>query len=53
MFILRRVLKPQLIAAFIGIVCIAIIFTRYLFNLVIGCIGDRVTDRFRRSMPSR
>jgi uncharacterized membrane protein YraQ (UPF0718 family) len=36
MLILRRVLKPQLIAAFIGFVCIAIIFTSYLFNLVIG-----------------
>jgi uncharacterized membrane protein YraQ (UPF0718 family) len=34
--ILRRVLKLQLIAAFIGIVCIAIIFTGHLFNLVIG-----------------
>jgi hypothetical protein len=35
MLILRRVLKPQLIAAFIGIVAIAIILTGYLFNLVI------------------
>ena len=35
MLILRRVLKPQLIAAFIGIVAMAIIFTGYLFNLVI------------------
>ena len=36
MLILLRVLKPQLIAAFIGIVCIAIIITGYLFCLVIG-----------------
>ena len=35
MLILRRVLKPQLIATFIGIVAIAIILTGYLFNLVI------------------
>lgn len=32
--ILRRVLKPQLIAIFIGIICVAIILTGYLFNLV-------------------
>lgn len=32
--ILRRVLKPQLIAVFIGVVGIAIIVTGYLFNLV-------------------
>lgn len=32
--ILRRVLKPQLIAVFIGTVAIAIIITGYLFNLV-------------------
>lgn len=32
--ILRRVLKPQLIAVFIGTVAIAIIFTGYIFNLV-------------------
>ncbi|MBE3145265.1 MAG: permease [Planctomycetes bacterium] len=32
--ILRRVLKPQLIAVFIGTVVIAIIITGYLFNLV-------------------
>ena len=32
--ILRRVLKPQLIAVFVGIVALAIIFTGYLFNLV-------------------
>jgi hypothetical protein len=35
MLILRKVLKPQLIGAFIGIVGVAIIFTGYLFNLVI------------------
>jgi len=34
MLILRRVLKPQLVAAFIGIVCKAIIFTSYLFTLL-------------------
>jgi uncharacterized membrane protein YraQ (UPF0718 family) len=33
--ILRRVLKPQLIAVFIGTVAIAIIITGYLFNIVI------------------
>ena len=32
--ILRRVLKPQLIAVFIGVVGLAIILTGYLFNLV-------------------
>ena len=32
--ILRRVLKPQLIAVFVGTVAIAIIITGYLFNLV-------------------
>jgi len=32
--ILRRVLKPQLIAVFIGTVALAIIITGYLFNLV-------------------
>ena len=32
--ILRRVLKPQLIAIFVGVVALAIIFTGYLFNLV-------------------
>lgn len=35
MVILRRVLKPQLIAAFIGIVALAIVLTGYMFNLVI------------------
>lgn len=33
--ILRRVLKPQLIAIFIGVIGVAIIITGYLFNLVI------------------
>jgi uncharacterized membrane protein YraQ (UPF0718 family) len=33
--ILRRVLKPQLIGMFIGIVGVAIILTGYLFNLII------------------
>ena len=33
--ILRRVLKPQLIAVFVGTVALAIIMTGYLFNLVI------------------
>jgi uncharacterized membrane protein YraQ (UPF0718 family) len=35
MLILRRVLKPQLIAIFVGIVGIAIVLTGYLFNLII------------------
>ena len=34
MIILRRVLKPQLIAVFIGVVGVAIIITGYLFNLI-------------------
>lgn len=32
--ILRRVLKPRLIAVFVGVVALAIIFTGYLFNFV-------------------
>jgi uncharacterized membrane protein YraQ (UPF0718 family) len=32
--ILRRVLKPQLIAVFIGVVAVAIVITGYLFNWV-------------------
>ncbi len=32
--ILRRVLKPQLIAVFVGTVALAIIITGYLFNLI-------------------
>ncbi len=32
--ILRRVLKPRLIAVFVGVVAIAIMLTGYLFNLV-------------------
>lgn len=35
MIILRRVLKPQMIAIFVLIMAIAIILTGYLFNLVI------------------
>ena len=34
--ILRRVLKPQLIAAFFGITAVGIILTGYLFNAVLG-----------------
>lgn len=33
--ILRRVLKPQLIAVFVGVIAVAIIITGYLFNLVV------------------
>jgi uncharacterized membrane protein YraQ (UPF0718 family) len=33
--LLRRVLKPQLIAVFVGVVTLAIIVTGYLFNLVL------------------
>lgn len=33
--ILRRVLKPQLIAVFIGVIALAIIFTGYLFNIIL------------------
>ncbi len=33
--ILRRVLKPQLIAVFVGVIAIAIIITGYLFNFII------------------
>jgi len=33
--ILRRVLKPQLIAVCVGTVAVAIIFTGYLFNLIL------------------
>lgn len=35
MIILRRVLKPRLIAIFIGVVAVSIILTGYLFNLII------------------
>lgn len=35
LIILRRVLKPQLIAVFVGVIALAIIITGYLFNLVI------------------
>ncbi len=34
MVILRRVLKPQLIAIFVGVIGVAIIITGYLFNMV-------------------
>ena len=34
MIILRRVLKPQLIVVFIGVIAIAIIITGYLFNFI-------------------
>jgi uncharacterized membrane protein YraQ (UPF0718 family) len=33
--ILRRVLKPRLIAVFVGVVALAIILTGYLFNAVL------------------
>ena len=36
MIILRRVLKPRLIATFIGVVGAGIIFTGYLFNMVLA-----------------
>jgi len=36
MLILKRVIKMRLIMIFIGIVALAIIFTGYLFNLVVG-----------------
>lgn len=35
MIILRKVLKPRLIAVFVGVVALSIILTGYLFNLVI------------------
>lgn len=35
MIILRRVLKPKLLAIFIGILAVAFILTGYLFNLII------------------
>jgi uncharacterized membrane protein YraQ (UPF0718 family) len=35
MIILRRVLKPRLIATFVGVVTLGIIAIGYLFNLVI------------------
>ena len=35
MIILRRVLKPQLIAIFVAVVAMSIILTGYLFNLVV------------------
>lgn len=36
MIILRRVLKPRLIAIFVGVVGFSIMLTGYLFNLVMG-----------------
>ncbi|MDE3088753.1 MAG: permease [Chloroflexota bacterium] len=33
--ILRRVLKPQLIAVFVGVVALAIVLTGYLFNIIL------------------
>ena len=36
MILLRRVLKPQLLAIFVGIVGCGIIITGYLFNLILG-----------------
>jgi len=35
MIILRRVLKPRLLAVFIGVVAVAIIITGYLFNILL------------------
>jgi len=35
LIILRRVLKPQLIAVFVGVVSLAIVITGYLFNWLI------------------
>jgi uncharacterized protein len=35
MVILRKVLKPKLIAAFIGVLAIGIMLVGYLFNLVL------------------
>lgn len=35
MIILRKVLKPRLIAIFVGVVAISIVITGYLFNLVV------------------
>ena len=36
MILLRRVLKPQLIAAFVGVVATGIVLVGYLFNAVLG-----------------
>ena len=35
MIILRKVLKPRLIAVFVGVVALSIVITGYLFNLVV------------------
>jgi uncharacterized membrane protein YraQ (UPF0718 family) len=34
MIILRKVIKPKMIAIFVGIITVAIIFIGYLFNFV-------------------
>jgi uncharacterized membrane protein YraQ (UPF0718 family) len=36
MIILRKVLKPKLIAIFIGVLFVSIVFTGFLFNAVVG-----------------
>lgn len=36
LIILRRVLKPQLIAVFVGVVASGIVLVGYMFNLVMG-----------------
>lgn len=36
MIILRKVLKPKLLAIFVGILAVSIIFIGYLFNFIIG-----------------
>jgi hypothetical protein len=35
MILLRRVLRPKLLAAFVGVVAMAILATGYLFNLIL------------------
>jgi hypothetical protein len=40
--LLQRVLKPQLIAVFVGAVAVVIILTGYLFNLVMLRLGCRM-----------
>lgn len=36
MIILRKVLKPKLLAVFVGIMSVAIVFTGYLFNIILS-----------------
>ena len=36
MILLRRVLKPQLLAAFVGVVATGIVAVGYLFNLILA-----------------